>query len=86
MTPIPFAESNKTLVPSGATYSENVTGVGSLPVWTDGEQCISCWRLSWRERFSAAIFGRVWIATLSGQTQAPIYAEAAKTYFREAAP
>ena len=83
MEPSKFDESNKTLQPSGAKYSDNVTGVEPLHVWTDGEQCVSCWRMSWLERMSAVIFGRVWIASLSGQVQPPIYAEAAKTYFRE---
>ena len=83
MKPSKFDYSNKTLQPSGKTYSENVTGVEPLHIWTDGEQCVSCWRLSWRERLSAVIFGRVWIAALTGQTQPPIYAEAAKNYFRE---
>jgi len=83
MKPSIFVHSNKTLQPSGATYSENVTGVEPLQIWTDGEQCVSCWRMSWRERLSAVIFGRVWIASLSGQTQPPIYAEATKEYFRD---
>lgn len=83
MKPSKFEYSNRTLQPSGAEYSENVTGVEPLSVWTDGEQCVSCWRMTWRERLSALLFGRVWIASLSGQTQPPIYAEAAKTYFRE---
>jgi hypothetical protein len=84
MKPEAFKHSNKTLQPSGAKYSENVTGVKPLLIWTDGEQCVSCWRMSWRERLSALIFGRVWVALLSGQTQPPICAKAAKSYFREA--
>lgn len=84
MKPANFEHSNKTIQPSGKTYGPNVTGVEPLAVWTDGEQCVSCWRMTWRERLSALIFGRVWIAVLSGQTQPPIYAEAARSYFREA--
>ena len=84
MKPTGFELSNTTLQPSGATYSKNVTRVEPLPIWTDGEQCVSCWQMTWRERLSALIFGRVWIAALSGQTQPPIYAEAARSYFREA--
>ena len=84
MKPTVFEHSNKTLQPSGKTYSDNVCSVEPLSIWTDGEQCVSCWRMTWRERLSALIFGRVWIAALSGQTQPPIYAEAARSYFREA--
>lgn len=83
MKPTSFAEANKTLQPSGKTYSENVAGVEPLKIWSDGEQCVSCWRMTWRERLSALIFGRVWVAVLSGETQPPIYAEATQSYFRE---
>ena len=84
MKPEAFKHSNNTLQPSGLTYSKNVIGVEPLQIWTDGEQCVSCWRMSWRERLNALFFGRVWIASLSGKTQPPIYAEVAKEYFREA--
>ena len=83
MKPSAFEHSNKTLQPRGTKYSENVIGVEPISIWTDGEQCVSCWNMTWRERLSALLFWRVWIASLSGQTQSPIYAEAAKTYFRE---
>ena len=79
-----FEHSNKTLQPSGQSYSQNVTGVEPLPIWTNGEQCVSCWRMTWRERLSALVFGRVWIAVLTGETQPPICAEASRSYFREA--
>lgn len=45
---------------------------GSLPVFGVDGQCVSCWRMSWRERLSALVFGRMWIAVLSGQSQPPI--------------
>lgn len=83
MKPIDFPEQTVTLQPSGATYSDNVNGVEPLPTWSDGEQCVSCWRMSWRERLNALLYGKVWIAILSGKTQPPIYAEASKTYFKE---
>ena len=82
MKPIPFKEKNKTLLPSGEQYSENVEGVDPLHIWTDGEQCVSCWQMTWRERVAALWHGRVWIAVLSGGTQPPIYAESSRTYFR----
>lgn len=84
MKPIPFKYSNRTLLPSGQEYSENIDGVDPLPVWTDGEQCVSCWRMSLLERVQALLFGRVWIAVLSGRTQPPIYAQASRDYLKEA--
>jgi hypothetical protein len=75
--PMSNREATGALQPSGRVYSENVTDVAPLPRWTDGEQCVSCWRMTWRERINALLFGRVWIAVLSGSTQPPVYAERA---------
>lgn len=84
MNPCYFRLSNKTLEPSGRVYSTNVTRVDPLNIWTDGEQCVSCWSMSWRERISALFFGKVWVAVLSGNTQPPICVECVKEYLREA--
>lgn len=84
MEPVPFRYQNRVLQPSGKEYSENVTEVVPLPVWTDGEQCVSCWRMSWRERLSALLFGRVWLAILSGTTQPPVWVGACRTYLKKA--
>lgn len=81
MTPTQFPEQNNTLHPSSAVYSNHVLGVEPLPVWSDGEQSVSCWRMSWRERLSALIFGRAWLSILSGGTQPPAYVEASRSYF-----
>lgn len=86
MKPINFKYSNHTLQPSGAEYSDNVIGVDPLPIWTDGEQCVSCWRMSWRERLSALLFGRVWLAVLSGYTQPPVCIQASREYLKEVNP
>lgn len=84
MKPVDFYGSNKALQPSGKVYSENVTGVAPLPVWSDGEQCVSCWRMSFRERLSALIFGRVWLSVLSGHTQPPACVRSVRDYFTAA--
>jgi len=81
--PIPFREQNRVLYGGDKQYSENVTGVDPLPIWTDGEQCLSCWQMSWRERLSALLFGRVWLALLSGETQPPAWLGAQRTYLKE---
>jgi hypothetical protein len=83
MKPIQFEHSNQVLQPSGQEYSDNVTGVDPLPVWTDGEQCVSCWKMSLRERFSALLFGRVWLSLLSGYTQPPAFIQASREYLEE---
>ena len=83
MKPVQFKDSNKMLQLSDAQYSGNVIDVSELPVWTDGEQCVSCWKMSFRERLSALIFGRIWLSLLSGQTQTPVFIKASKEYLEE---
>lgn len=82
MRPIDFKYSNKILQPSGQKYSSNVAYVDSLPIWTDGEQCISCWKMSLRERLSALLFGRAWLSLLSGQTQIPASISISRTHLQ----
>jgi hypothetical protein len=78
-----FKYANRVLQPSDAQYSENVACVEPLPVWTDGEQCVSCWQMSWRERLSALLFGRAWLALLSGKTQPPAYVQVSREYLQK---
>ena len=56
MKPITFKEMNKTL-----TKPEHMTDeeCKSLPVYTDEFQTVSCWKMSFRERIAAVLFGRV---------------------------
>lgn len=84
MKPINFKHQTKELQPSGKQYSGNVIGVQSLPIFSDGEQCVSCWQMTWRERLSALFFGRAWLAILSGSTQPPVVIEITKEYLKEA--
>jgi len=71
MVPIDFKESTKVLgKPSSASTEE----CGSLPVYGDGKQCMSCWKASWQERLYMLFTGKVWIGVVSGSTQPPIYA------------
>lgn len=72
MKPISFPEATRLSQPSGRLYSDNVIGVEPLPMWTDGEQCVSLWRLSLWERLSLLIRGTIWVQVLSGPTQPPI--------------
>jgi len=83
MKPTQFRYSNRILQPSGKRYSPNVTSVAPLAVWTDGEQCVLCWKMSLPERLSALLFGRVWLALLSGETQPPACVVASKEYLQE---
>ena len=80
MKPIKFAEANKNLLkPQNMTDEE----CSSLWVFTDGEQCISCWKMSFKQRLSALIHGKVWLSVLSGQTQPSVWVDCAKTVFEQ---
>jgi hypothetical protein len=72
MKPTNFPESNGTLSGGPAADYGTEDDVVDLPVHRDGQQIISCWRLSWRERFRLLVTGRVWLLVLTGRTHAPV--------------
>ena len=78
MKPIKFKQANKNLLkPDTMTDAE----CSSLWVYTDGNQCISCWRMSFKQRILALIFGKVWLCVLSGPTQPPVWLDCDDTVF-----
>jgi hypothetical protein len=80
MKPVKFKEANKNLLkPSSMTDEE----CGALWVFNDNTQCISCWKLSFRQRFLALFFGRIWLSVLSGKTQPPVWLDCKKTVFEK---
>lgn len=44
---------------------------------------MSCWRLTWKERIKALLFGKVWLGVLSGFTQPPVWMVCDKTVFTQ---
>lgn len=70
MTPTGFPEANVILTkPEDMTDEE----CGSLPTHSDGNVCISCWKMTLRERVVAFFAGRVWLGVHSGRTQPPVW-------------
>lgn len=68
MKPIAFPEANKTLTaPPGLEET-----VVPLPVFTDGNQCISCWQPDEEERTLIAMGANIWMHVLAGESQPPI--------------
>lgn len=49
--------------------------IKALPIFNDGKRSLSSWRMSWRERFSALIFGRAWLWIQSGESMPPASVE-----------
>ena len=78
MKAVKFPEANKNLLkPENMTDEE----CSSLWVYTDGRECISCWKLSFTQRIKAVLFGKIWLSVLSGQTQPPVWLDCDKTIF-----
>ncbi len=71
MKPIEFPEQTKVLgKPASMTDEE----CGSMAVWTDGKQCISCWVGSWRERLKFLFTGKMWLSVITGTSiQPPVW-------------
>lgn len=66
MKAIQFPEANTSLL------AGDIPNCTDLPVFKDGEQIISKWRMSWRERLSALFFGVAFVSVLSPKTSPPL--------------
>lgn len=80
MKPTKFKEANKNLLKPNSMTDEECS---SLWVYTDGKGCISCWKLSLRDRIRALLFGKVWLCVLGGGTQPPVWIECKNTVFEK---
>jgi len=70
MKPIEFEGQTVILQkPSNMTDEE----CSPLPILRLDGTCISCWRMTWKERLKALFTGCVWMGILSGHTQPPCY-------------
>jgi hypothetical protein len=81
MEPIKFPQANKDLL-KPADWPEDKE-CGTLPVLANDEVCISLWKMSWRERFSALFFGKIWLFVYGGYTQPPVALMAQLEIFEE---
>lgn len=80
MEPSKFKQANRVLTaPKGMTPEE----CGDLHVFSDGQECISLWKGSWRERLSFLFFGHLWLYVMSGQTQPPVALSVTREIFKE---
>ncbi len=78
MIPVSFPEVNKTLGPPVGMTDEECS---SLPIFTDGQVCISCWSLTDEEIADVVKKRQLWVWIHSGQTQPPISIETRKPRF-----
>ncbi len=75
MKPTYFKGSNQILGPPSNMTEDDCE---DLYVLADGQQVLSCWLMSWRERFSALIFGRAWLC-VHGTTQPAVWINIVRT-------
>lgn len=79
MKPINFKEATKVLQkPSTMTDAE----CASLHVWSDGKQCVSCWKPSVWERVRILFGGKVYLGVKGGGTQPPVFVTVESPFFR----
>jgi hypothetical protein len=58
MKPIEFPQQTTVLAKNQPEYLP-------LPVFSDGEQMVSCWELSWVERLKLLFTGKLWLRQLT---------------------
>lgn len=81
MKPIAFTEQTVVLQPNPNQMEIDDLPVGTLPIFTDGNQVISCWGLTFWERLRVLWFGKIWLGVHSGHTQPPVWLAAERTMF-----
>ena len=70
MKPSAFGEVTKVLDCPADMKKEDCA---QLPVFSDGEQVISCWVGSFLDRLRFLVYGEMWLNVRSGRTQPPCY-------------
>ena len=73
--PIAFPEVN-------VNWKGGTKDVGDLPAYQFDGVNLSCWKLTWRERFAAFFKGRVWLQVHGAQ--APVYLSSQDPFDRSA--
>jgi calcineurin-like phosphoesterase family protein len=67
--PIPFCGFNKKLLPAPGTEET----VGTLCVFGNGRETISCWKLTPEEQAHVAKTGEIWASQAAGQSAPPLF-------------
>jgi hypothetical protein len=80
MKPIKFKGWNKELQKPLSMTNEHCS---SLPVFTDGEICVSCWTATLSERIKFLFNNRLWIRVRSGESQPPIALGFSSPFYKE---
>lgn len=81
MEPAKFPQSNKIL-----TAPKGLDNCGVLPVFTNGEICVSLWKLSDEEVQKIIETKHVWLFVWSGVTQPPVSMSISESVFEDPEP
>lgn len=77
MKPIEFKGQTVVLQKPQGMTDEECSPLGVLQL---DNTCISCWKLSLRDRLKVLFTGVVWLGVLSGKTQPPVYVTADRPF------
>ncbi len=80
MKPMKFKEQTGTLLKPDSMTDEEC---GALPIHRTKEYLISCWKMNFKERIKAVLFGKIWVWVWSNSTQPPIALQCEKTVFEK---
>lgn len=78
LTAVDFPEANCDLQP--LFHAKNCEGIR---VCSDGVSCISCWKMSFRQRMNALIYGTIWLSIKSGYSMPGTWISCEKSCFRK---
>lgn len=79
MQPVPFKQSNKKL--EASTEIAKNYYCKPMDVYTDGEICISRWKIGFLDRIRLLFYGHIWVGILNGGKQNPMWLDACETVF-----
>jgi hypothetical protein len=86
-TPVSFKHANRFFpAPRTAKPCQRIAGSIGLHAWSNGDQSVTRWKLTWRERLQVLLHGHVWVSVLSGWTQPPVSIDTGKQYLKNVRP
>ena len=80
MKPIKFEESNTLFKGYIQTNGE---AVADLHVFAHEGELLSCWKMSFKERLLALVFGRAWLCIRTKERHPPVWLQCYRTAFEE---
>ena len=80
MKPVNFKQSNGSLLGGPKETYDTELDVGDLPVCRTGNEVISCWELTWKERLIVLFLGQVWLRVHTQESHPPLSLDVGKIF------